>query len=483
MRLRLRTRFWGTLFALVGVLAATGAVVLVALRRLAAADAAAEAAEHAKHEGHHTAALVRDMYIHQTHVVLGEDPSHLDHYVPIVAAARVAAATLHDEAASIGLGEPAAVLPARIEAIDDEFRRVTLPAVALHDRATVAGSTAAVQALVDETVARIDELNARLEAHADDARGAAVSAGRNASVAILSALGIATVLALLFGVLLARSITRPLDGLAAGAARLAAGEREARVTPAGDVELAALAVAFNRMAEQLARDEQRLVEARKLAALGRLAAGVAHEINNPLAVVLGRTRLLRDRLAATDAAAELDVVLDEAEQCRRIVADLLSLAQARAERAERIELGPLLADAVARARATAVRPDAEGLELRVELPPGVGAALGEPGRVRQIVDNLVRNALEACRGRVRVRGADARTPGGDAAVRVEVEDDGAGVPAADRGRLFEPFFTTKPGGTGLGLAISLAVARAQGGELAVEEGDLGGARFVLTLPA
>ena len=228
------------------------------------------------------------------------------------------------------------------------------------------------------------------------------------------------------------------------------------------------------MTRALAEHQEKLVQSEKLAGIGRLAAGVAHEINNPLAVILGYVKLLR-RKSEGALAEDLAVVEDEAGKAQAIVEGLLDLARAPANAPEPVDLRALCEEAVARLGETGRLGGA-----RVSVA-GAGQVEGQPHRLRQVLLNLVRNGAEAAGPEGRVEVEVAAEPGGGA--RVEVRDSGPGLPEAAHGKLFEPFFTTKPTGTGLGLAVSQAIARAHGGEITADAAPGGGTRFTVRLPA
>jgi signal transduction histidine kinase len=254
-----------------------------------------------------------------------------------------------------------------------------------------------------------------------------------------------------------RSIARPLARLREGAARLAAGDLDARIAIDSPDEFGDLARQWNGMTASLKEHQEKLVETEKLAGIGRLAAGVAHEINNPLGVILGYAKLLRRRV---DGAAQDDlrVIEEETLRCKEIVEGLLDLSR------------PLQAARLGEARLL------DGVGVRVD---GAGVAEGHPSKVRLIVSNLVRNAAEAT-GPGGTVAVSVRESGAD--VGVEVADDGPGIEPGARSRLFEPFFTTKAQGTGLGLAVSRALARAHGGEVEAASTPGEGARFTFRLP-
>jgi signal transduction histidine kinase len=230
--------------------------------------------------------------------------------------------------------------------------------------------------------------------------------------------------------------------------------------------------------ERLARD---LARGERLAALGRVVAGVAHEVRNPLASIK-----LRLDLAASPGAgapplppAVTGAIAHASAEIARLdglVADLLTVSGRALGPREPLDLAQL-----ARRRADALAPWAalRGVTMHVaDAPPGEAVATGDADRLARAVDNLLRNAVEASPGGdvvdVEVR-ADAEQ------VHLRVVDRGAGIPQGQAGELFEPFFTTKSDGTGLGLAISRAIAQAHGGEVAYSR-DGAVTRFELTLP-
>jgi len=274
-------------------------------------------------------------------------------------------------------------------------------------------------------------------------------------------------------VYLSRSVARPLARLSAGAARFKAGDLDHRIGLRTPDEFGLVAAEFDDMADALKQHQRALVDAEKLATVGRLAAGIAHEINNPVQAILGYLSLDRD-VRDPRLRAHIEAMEQEARYCQAIVADLLELARPEPDSGRRLVDLRKVCEDVASSLAAA-GGDGTG-PIAVE---GAGRALADAGRIRQVIFNLVKNATEAsgAGGRVDVRIAESGS-----AVMVAVTDTGTGVRPEDRPRLFEPFFTTKPRGTGLGLAVSRAIARAHGGDVDLGASGPPGATFALRLP-
>jgi signal transduction histidine kinase len=382
------------------------------------------------------------------------------------------------------------------DAIEDALRAAEDPATA--DRPTE--RRAAIAAALDRAIPHLTALES-----VTDVAAVRRDARRLTSLAIgsVAALAIVIVAAAVFlSIVTHRRIVGGLRHLQEGTRTVASGRFAERVPETGDREIVELARDFNQMAAELdtlyrvmeARIEEKsreLVRSERLASVGFLAAGVAHEITNPLGIMTGYAELARGWLAGRPTEAQLresrealDTIRDEAFRCKRIVEQLLELS--RSGDGSHV---PVALDDVARDVVTLVR----GLDrtshrrLVFERAGADGAVVrGSPGELKQVVLNLVVNAIDATdpeRGEVRLRVESS--PG---AVRLVVADNGCGIPADAVEKVFEPFYTRRTGtrgpGLGLGLTISHAIIEAHGGHLsAASEGPGRGSRFTMELPA
>ncbi len=238
-----------------------------------------------------------------------------------------------------------------------------------------------------------------------------------------------------------------------------------------------------RQADELERKqfERRIAESEKMLAIGRVVSGVAHELNNPLAVVLGQSEELVTGNVDEPTRAGLVMINEQAHRARHIVRDLLAFVRLPEDRGEVVELVPLVRRVI-EGQSRAAMNHGVTVEVAAEAG-GPRVRIDRPG-LEQVIINLLDNAMDAAGsgGHVRV-GVMAS----DGEARIVVEDDGPGVPDELLGRIFEPFFTTKPTGqgTGLGLAVSAGMLEQYGGVVRLENRPAPGigARFIVAMPA
>lgn len=235
-----------------------------------------------------------------------------------------------------------------------------------------------------------------------------------------------------------------------------------RLDPTGDPDLDRLVLSLNAAGERLAEARTRLAASERLAAFGQLAAGIAHEIRNPLAAMRLKAE---NALASPEEArrtAALRVVLDQVERLDRLLGDLLNLTQPRPPVPVPSDVAGLIREVLELQAESAARQGAT-VATRLEIPPGTRLMV-DPDQFRRLVTNLVLNALQALRERQGGRIDVALTRRGDAAV-LRVQDDGPGLPDEVRARLFEPFASGREAGSGLGLAIVRDIAAGHGGTI------------------
>jgi signal transduction histidine kinase len=285
---------------------------------------------------------------------------------------------------------------------------------------------------------------------------------------------------------LTQLVVRPLGHLRRATALMTAGDWEPRIAEEGPKEFAALASAFNQMTVSLAVQREQIIRSEKLASVGQLAAGVAHEIGNPLATILGYVDILRSDLAGTgdlpvaDRQDALDRVKAETQRIHRIIRELLEFSRPSHE--DPVSTDPLR---VVQSAQALCAPQSRFREVRVVTTPASESwphVLAAPSRLVQVFVNLMLNAADAMAGKGSIVVAcqeDGRK------VLLTVTDEGPGVPRENRRKIFDPFFTTKPvgQGTGLGLSVCRSIVESFAGTLDVAPSAAGeGAKFVITLP-
>lgn len=239
--------------------------------------------------------------------------------------------------------------------------------------------------------------------------------------------------------------------------------------------------------QEIERQRESLRQTEKLGAMGSLLAGVAHELNNPLAIVMGRANLLEDKLAGSPLQNDAQRIREAAERCGRIVRTFLNMARAKPARRAPVALNDIV-HAAADMLGYTLRSHGIALELRLD--PQLPQLMGDADQLGQALLNLLINAQHALAGRDEARritvstGVESRREGREPRIWLRVQDNGPGVPTQVRERLFQPFFTTKAEGlgTGLGLSVSRSLLREHGGDLLLENNGQPGASFRLSLP-
>ena len=329
-------------------------------------------------------------------------------------------------------------------------------------------------------------------------------------------LGFILLVAVSISVLLQRLVYVPLKDLEAGAEKISQGDLDHRIPVRKDDEFGRVAGSFNQMGEALqasmagmqelvqtleSKVEERTKELRvaqaevaqgeKLAAIGMLASGIAHELNNPLTGVLTFTTLLRRKMAeGSEDAEDLDLVIRETKRCASIIRRLLDFAREKVPVKGFFSLNQMIEDTV---RFVDRPASLQQVEISTDLDANLPQIWGDADLIKQVVLNIVVNAEQAIHGAGKVlvmtrlcAGDEAFPPGIDAksVVEIAVSDNGCGIPAANLQRIFDPFFTSKDvgKGTGLGLSVSYGIIKAHAGAIKVESTVGLGTTFRIYLP-
>jgi two-component system sensor histidine kinase PilS (NtrC family) len=234
-----------------------------------------------------------------------------------------------------------------------------------------------------------------------------------------------------------------------------------------------LLIAFQDLTEYKALEEQ-LKRADRLAAVGRLASGLAHEIRNPLASISGSVQLLlEDEEVSNEDRHLMNIVVKEADRLNLLLSDFLNFAKPSALQLEKIDMSALVDELIVLVNASG---QFQGVTIEKKCQ-GPAQMIVDPQKMNQVLWDLMINAGDAAKpdGRIQIEINGAQG-------EIVIEDSGAGITDEDQDKLFEPFYTTKDKGTGLGLANVYANIEAHQGRIYVEPGDLGGARFIIELP-
>lgn len=291
---------------------------------------------------------------------------------------------------------------------------------------------------------------------------------------------VSMVLAGIVALPIARLITRPITALVEANRRLAQGDMTVRVQPYGSGELAELGHSFNKLAETLNSTQQELLHKERLASMGQLAAGVAHEINNPLGTILLFSDMLYKETSRDDPRSkDLKMIVDETNRCKNIVADLLNFSRQQEVLAQDIDVNALISSVI---EVVEHQPIFESVNFVKHLAPDLPAIQADPAQLKQVFVNLFNNAAEA-KGDGGTITLSTRPIDGSF-VEIKVSDTGCGIPEEDLGKLFTPFFTTKAlgKGTGLGLSIVYGIIKMHKGQITAQSEVGQGTTFTITLP-
>jgi two-component system NtrC family sensor kinase len=302
----------------------------------------------------------------------------------------------------------------------------------------------------------------------------------------------------------ARRISTPILNLTAAAKRVARGDYSQAVDGGSDDELGYLAHSFNAMTSEvqlahkalqesadeleqkveertaeLKRMQAQMIQSEKMVAIGKLAAGVAHEINNPLTGVLTNSSLMLEDMADDHPWREdIQTIVNETLRCRKIVKGLLDFSRQTKPQRTLLDLNQVVEDTLSLVRNQTVF---RNTKIVYALDPHLPTVLADADQMRQVVLNIVLNAAEAMVQGGELRVASAADPAAKT-VELRISDTGPGIPDEVRARIFEPFFTTKKTGTGLGLAVAYGIIERHHGRIRIESARGKGTTFTVSVP-
>ncbi len=424
-------------------------------------------------QGLSLATSVRELSIQIAHTVIEADDSHLDHYGDFRDRIRTQIQQLSSR------------VPAqerhRLEALGEKTQRMhdllmesALPAARRGDLEEVRKVHREIEALGEVAAEHADALALVTTSQMAHAHVLATNSTRLGLLAGGLCAGLIVILSIGFTLRLRAAVLKPLLTLTQAAQRFGSGNFEERVGRVGKGELAALGDAFDHMADELARREARLVQSERMAAIGQLAAGVAHELNNPIGIIRGYLKTMSPEEDSETLRDEIAILDEEAGHCQRIADDLLSYARTGELSIDRVHMGEFLEQTATRFQSGNA---SNGSHVEVSAQDATVEADG--ARLRQVVLNLLANADQASPPNAMVL-LQGQLVG--AQYQIEVEDTGPGVAREDRAHIFEPFFSKRRGGSGLGLAVCQGIVRAHGGTIDVVEKPAPGTIFRVCLP-
>jgi two-component system NtrC family sensor kinase len=280
---------------------------------------------------------------------------------------------------------------------------------------------------------------------------------------------------------IAHLITHPLAEMARASRQVAQGNTQVRIPNQGVGEVAVLGQAFNAMLAELEEAQAQLIRKEKLASMGQLAAGVAHQLNNPLGTILLFSDIvLQDLPEGTQGREDVQMIAQEAQRAKEIVTALLNFARQQKVWAQPTALDTILHELIERARQ---QPAYERIQIVEKIAPDLPQIEADPAQLPNVFANLIDNAADAMPDGGTLTIEAARSQDRQSVV-VHVTDTGHGIPPENIKEVFSPFFTTKPlgQGTGLGLSIAYGIVKVHHGTIQVKSQIGEGTTFVVTLP-
>ena len=291
-------------------------------------------------------------------------------------------------------------------------------------------------------------------------------------------------------------MTGPLRELQVSAEAVGRGDFSRRVNIRAHDEFGKLGGAFNQMTHDIERSHKelqhtvntlkttqaQLVQSEKLSAVGEFVAGVAHELNNPLAAVMGFSEMLKDADVDEDLRRHLDLIFKSALRCRKIVQSLLSFARRHQPERKPVAVNKLIDEVL---EIVAYQLRTSNVEVVCQFAPRLPLVLADGHQIQQVVLNLINNARQAIEAHQASGRITIRTDMQEVVIRIAIQDNGPGIAPENLTRIFDPFFTTKEvgKGTGLGLSLCYGLIREHGGNITVSSEPGKGATFTIELPA
>jgi two-component system, NtrC family, sensor kinase len=349
----------------------------------------------------------------------------------------------------------------------------------------------------EQTVDRIRmtarEIQVYVEENAKKERSDIEAILRISAVLLFITLGVIVIAGTIINFQLAKSIVAPIQDLERVTKKIARGDFSESIRVRGHDEIASLAESFNQMEgkldqamtaldeiiKQLREKQSQLVEAEKLALIGKLAAGIAHEINNPLTSVLTFSNLMLEQCPPGDPRhGKLKLMVRETDRARTIVRQLLNFGRESVIKPVKININQPVIEIT---ESLVAQEAFKGIDLSLKLADNLPEVYADPAQVGQVVLNILLNAIHAVTppGRIEVA-----TRLGEKCVEVVFTDTGKGIPEEHMNKIFDPFFSTKSAtkGTGLGLAVSYGIIKKHGGDITVESTVGQGTTFTVRMP-
>lgn len=300
---------------------------------------------------------------------------------------------------------------------------------------------------------------------------------------------ITAVTAIFVSFYLMKRIIRPINEVVETSEIIAQGDYSGKLRQFSEYELARLSSAFNRMIDAIYDRDQKIKEttrsqlahSEKLASLGRLASGIAHEINNPLTGILTYSSMLKEDLAGTDYINDLQIIIDETMRCRKIVRGMLDFARESHPEKEPMDLNKSLTIAV---KVIEKHVNFRNVTIHRNFQEGIPPIYADVSQMKSVFNNLMVNAADAMQDGGDITISTSYIPEEDM-IAISFRDNGAGIPEENLKKIFDPFFTTKePGkGTGLGLSVIYGIIEKHNGSISVTSTPGEGTEFIIKLPA